>query len=83
MFNKIELFDFGCILLIWAIIFEAYNYFINNPNIAPDLYNNVLLPLAFSFDEIILYGEEADGANISELLAKYLSIQITINYLEK
>ena len=42
----------------------------------------MIMPLKDSFNQIVNYGEEADGANISEILAKYLNVEIIIYYLE-
>ena len=69
-------------LLIRFIAFEAFSLFNNNRNIDEQLYDNLINPLAEIFDEIKIYGQEAE-VPIINVLAKYLNIHITINYLEK
>ena len=81
LFNKIEEFDFGIIVIFRMIAWESTRYFLKNNKIEPILTEN-LQTLEVLLQDIKVYGCEAEQLVISSL-SKFLKLRVTVNYIDK
>ena len=81
LFNKIEEFDFGIIVIFRMIAWESTRYFLKNEKLEPILTEN-LKSLEFLLQDIKVYGCEAEQLVISSL-SKFLKLRVTVNYIDK